>query len=254
MLTLRVMDQKKEYKKKTIPKALKRMVWDKHIGEEIGKALCKCCNLTAITQMSFHCGHIIAEANGGETNVDNLLPICELCNKSMGTTNLFEFKKKMETNNLEVPIMKEQPIKLMQEQPVDQQKTIMQQPVITITPDQKYKLKILLEKSKKCIRLFYLNSGKTEMEEYRKWSLVATGGDETPYKLIYNTYNNFYSIIKKDNYIEYLHKKCNTVFKIDTFHESNEYDQKIKQFINHINCLLNDDEYIMFCNKCGFLK
>jgi len=253
------MDQKKEYKKKTIPKALKRMVWDKHIGEDIGKSLCKCCNLTAITQMSFHCGHILAEANGGETNIDNLLPICELCNKSMGTTNLLEFKKKMETNDLKVSpiasITYEQSImKLAQEQPIGPHKTIMQQSIITITANQKYKLKILLEKSKKCIRLFYLNSGKTEMEEYRKWSLVATGGDETPYKLIYNTYNNFYDVVKKDNCIEYLHKKCNTIFKIDTFNESSKYDQKIKQFINHINCLLNDDEYIMFCDKCGFLK
>jgi hypothetical protein len=78
-------------KKKTIPAALKRKVWNKWIGEEIGKTKCLCCQLTEITQMSFHCGHIIAEANGGELKMDNLKPICPSCNSSMGTTNMDVF-------------------------------------------------------------------------------------------------------------------------------------------------------------------
>jgi len=45
--------------KKTIPKALKIAVWNKYIGEEIGKAKCSCCNITDITQLKFHTGHII---------------------------------------------------------------------------------------------------------------------------------------------------------------------------------------------------
>jgi ribosomal protein S27E len=32
---------------------------------------------TDITQMSFNCGHIIAEANGGKLIVSNLKPICK---------------------------------------------------------------------------------------------------------------------------------------------------------------------------------
>jgi hypothetical protein len=64
-------------KKKTIPKSLKIAVWNKYIGEDIGKAKCLCCNLTDITQLKFHTGHVIAEANGGESNIDNLRPICE---------------------------------------------------------------------------------------------------------------------------------------------------------------------------------
>src|SRR3989338_6259495 len=80
-------------RKKPIPKALKCAVWEKYVGEDIGKILCMCCEITEITQMKFHCGHIIAEAMGGETNVNNLLPICESCNKSMGTKNLNDFKK-----------------------------------------------------------------------------------------------------------------------------------------------------------------
>ena len=81
-------------KKKPIPVALKRKVWNKWVGEDTGKAKCMCCQLTDITQLSFHCGHIIAEAMGGELKVDNLKPICQSCNSSMGTTNMDEFTKK----------------------------------------------------------------------------------------------------------------------------------------------------------------
>lgn len=78
-------------RKKSIPAALKRKVWNKWVGEEIGKTKCLCCQLTEITQMSFHCGHIIAEANGGHLKMDNLKPICSSCNSSMGTTNMDVF-------------------------------------------------------------------------------------------------------------------------------------------------------------------
>jgi len=80
-------------KKKPISATIKRLVWNKWIGEEIGKAKCLCCNLTAITQLSFNAGHIIAESNGGETNVSNLKPICQNCNSSMGTKNMIDFMK-----------------------------------------------------------------------------------------------------------------------------------------------------------------
>jgi hypothetical protein len=86
-------------KKKTIPKALKIAVWNKYIGEEIGKVKCLCCNITDITQLKFHTGHIISEANNGLTNIDNLKPICESCNKSMGTKNMDEFQQLLISSN-----------------------------------------------------------------------------------------------------------------------------------------------------------
>jgi hypothetical protein len=88
-------EDKKDNKKKkqTISSTLKRLVWNTHIGEEIGKSKCLCCNTTDITQLSFHCGHVIAEAMGGETNVSNLRPICQNCNSSMGTKNMNDFMK-----------------------------------------------------------------------------------------------------------------------------------------------------------------
>jgi len=81
-------------KKQSISATLKRLVWNINIGEAIGKAKCLCCKFTDITQMSFNCGHVIAEANGGETILSNLKPICQNCNSSMGTKNMYDFIKK----------------------------------------------------------------------------------------------------------------------------------------------------------------
>ena len=81
----------KKNKKKAIPVALKRKVWNKWIGESIGKSKCLCCNLTDIAQLNFSCGHIIPESNGGELKLDNLKPICISCNSSMGKTNMNNF-------------------------------------------------------------------------------------------------------------------------------------------------------------------
>ena len=82
-------------KKKSISATIKKLVWNVNIGEEIGKTKCLCCKSTDITQMSFNCGHIIAEADGGETIVLNLKPICQNCNSSMGTKNMNEFMRSL---------------------------------------------------------------------------------------------------------------------------------------------------------------
>ncbi len=81
----------KNKKKKTISSTIKKLVWNTNIGEEIGKSKCLCCKSTDITQLSFNCGHIIAESNGGDTIVSNLKPICQNCNSSMGTKNMNDF-------------------------------------------------------------------------------------------------------------------------------------------------------------------
>ncbi len=84
-------DDTKKYKKEYIPAALKRKVWAQWVGEDIGKTECLCCGLTSITQLSFHCGHIVSEAKGGKLQLDNLKPICQGCNSSMGTKDMNEF-------------------------------------------------------------------------------------------------------------------------------------------------------------------
>jgi len=85
---------KVKYHKKSIPKALKKMVWDKYVGANVGKTKCLCCKHQEIRQIEFHCGHVIAEANKGETVLTNLRPICAQCNLSMGKMDMDEFVKK----------------------------------------------------------------------------------------------------------------------------------------------------------------
>lgn len=87
---------KKPYirRKRTIPKALKTSVWIKYAGSlDVGVMKCVCCKMRDIYQSDFHCGHIVAEANGGPTVMENLRPVCSVCNLSMGTMNMDQFIK-----------------------------------------------------------------------------------------------------------------------------------------------------------------
>ena len=84
------------YTKKSISKSLRMIVWSTYIGLSKGEAPCYCCNTNVINTFRFQCGHVVAERNGGTTTVDNLRPICELCNQSMGTKNLDEFRRSLE--------------------------------------------------------------------------------------------------------------------------------------------------------------
>jgi 5-methylcytosine-specific restriction endonuclease McrA len=81
-------------RKTAIPKSLKVVVWDNTFGLHIGQTHCPVCNHHIISQMDFHCGHIIPECEGGETKAYNLRPICAKCNLSMGRKNLKDFHKK----------------------------------------------------------------------------------------------------------------------------------------------------------------
>lgn len=85
--------KEKKPKKKHIPISVKRKVWSLYIGDTIGKTKCLCCKNIDIQQISFHCGHVISEHDGGETTVENLRPICSSCNSSMGTKNMNSFIK-----------------------------------------------------------------------------------------------------------------------------------------------------------------
>ena len=80
-------------KKKPIPKHIKTIVWDTYIGADKAIAACCCCLFTEISIRSFHCGHVISEANGGDLTIQNLRPICAPCNLSMGRRNMNEFTK-----------------------------------------------------------------------------------------------------------------------------------------------------------------
>ena len=79
--------------KKTIPKILKDLTWQKWVGDNVAKCKCLCCGVNDIKMNSFHCGHVISEADGGPTTVENLRPICATCNLSMRTQNMVKFKE-----------------------------------------------------------------------------------------------------------------------------------------------------------------
>jgi 5-methylcytosine-specific restriction endonuclease McrA len=70
--------------RKTISKSLKNNVWIQQYGE---KFRCKCsvewC-ATVITPFTFEVGHNKPHSKGGTLEINNLMPICSTCNKSMG--------------------------------------------------------------------------------------------------------------------------------------------------------------------------
>ena len=84
----------KKSRKTYIPKALKIKVWDKTYGMNVGQTICLNCKISIISQMNFHCSHIIPESEGGATNVENLVALCSPCNLSMGKKNMIEFHRK----------------------------------------------------------------------------------------------------------------------------------------------------------------
>lgn len=70
-------------KRIAIPKALKQQLWINHFGEVFAsKCSVRWCD-SRINVFNFECGHNIPHSKGGETKLENLVPICGSCNKSM---------------------------------------------------------------------------------------------------------------------------------------------------------------------------
>ena len=80
-------------KRKKIPKAVRILCWNLHIGSHKGEDRCMCCKEKKIDVASFHCGHVLAESKGGDLTIKNLRPICASCNSAMGTRSMNEFTK-----------------------------------------------------------------------------------------------------------------------------------------------------------------
>jgi hypothetical protein len=74
-------------------KALRDLVWVTYMGPDTFRGVCWCCSSVAIDALHFECGHVQAEAMGGECSVENLRPICHTCNTSMGKRNMFAFMR-----------------------------------------------------------------------------------------------------------------------------------------------------------------
>jgi hypothetical protein len=67
---------------------LKKQVWKKAVN----KGKCDVCN-KSIVKDNFEAGHVIARSLGGQTELNNLIPMCFDCNRNMGTRNAYEFKQ-----------------------------------------------------------------------------------------------------------------------------------------------------------------
>jgi 5-methylcytosine-specific restriction endonuclease McrA len=78
--------------RKKIPKAVRKAAWNKYIDNKKLYGLCYVGCGNEIQIDNFELGHVIAFSKGGEDILDNLRPICLLCNRSMGTQNLEEFR------------------------------------------------------------------------------------------------------------------------------------------------------------------
>lgn len=94
--TVNVTDKPITKKKQRPYISLRREVWFKYIGIP-AKAPCWCCNQNEISTFDFICGHVVAAHHGGGLTLDNLRPICSTCNTDMGTQNLLDFKKGLQT-------------------------------------------------------------------------------------------------------------------------------------------------------------
>ena len=80
-----------------ISQSLRQQVWTKH-SNNLSEIKCICCNLNIINAFTFECGHIIAKSKDGKCNINNLVPICGLCNKSMSNIDMDIFMEKHNYN------------------------------------------------------------------------------------------------------------------------------------------------------------
>lgn len=91
--------------KQKIPASLRQMVWLRYNSEKF-RAKCQvswCQNL--ITPFTFEVGHNQPESKGGTTTIDNLMPICTSCNRSMSNTySITEYSERFA--NLHNPLTK----------------------------------------------------------------------------------------------------------------------------------------------------
>jgi len=87
------------YIKSRIPSHTRTAVWKKYFSSN-SSALCPLYQLCHSTlnrdiKNGWQCGHITSEKNGGKLEIDNLRPICQGCNCSMGSNNWEDYEKSL---------------------------------------------------------------------------------------------------------------------------------------------------------------
>jgi hypothetical protein len=93
-LTNQNLDKKrKSHDRKRIPQILRETVWRRDYGSNTD-GICKICNFNTISVFRFHCAHVCALSENGPNVAENLFPICDSCNLSMGTENMEAFHRR----------------------------------------------------------------------------------------------------------------------------------------------------------------
>ena len=77
--------------RKKIPLILKNNVWKKRNGNNM-EGKCYVCN-KILCYENMECGHVIPHVQNGLSTLDNLEPICKMCNRDMGAMNLNDYKQ-----------------------------------------------------------------------------------------------------------------------------------------------------------------
>ena len=79
-----------------LSKTLRALVWrgwyPGATHDANGDAPCPCCESTMISALDFHLGHRRSFARGGTDEPSNLVPLCAMCNTSMGTRDFAEYR------------------------------------------------------------------------------------------------------------------------------------------------------------------
>ncbi len=70
---------------------VRNSVWDTYVGATQIIGICACCNTELILYGNFVCRHVQPRSKNGKTTIQNLRPICGICNKSLGTHNMEDF-------------------------------------------------------------------------------------------------------------------------------------------------------------------
>jgi len=76
-------------KEKQKLRKLRKDVWIRYNGNQF-EAPCYVCT-KMVDAHSFEAGHIVSLHNGGLTELENLRPLCKVCNRSMSARNMDEF-------------------------------------------------------------------------------------------------------------------------------------------------------------------
>lgn len=77
-----------------IPQSIRKLVWGKVNAPHAFLGNCHTCN----QQLSFEnmeCGHVVAHALGGTTEINNLMPVCKTCNMDMGIQNMETYRRRI---------------------------------------------------------------------------------------------------------------------------------------------------------------